>query len=69
MNLDEIVDQLSHEFLLVSMKRQLDQVDDPEALRQMVLQMIELVESQKAMFKKLLWELIDDDPEARKLFE
>ena len=69
MDLNEIVDSLSHEFLLVSMKRELDKVDDPEHLRIMVLQLIELVESQKAMFKKLLWQLIDEDPEAKDLFE
>jgi hypothetical protein len=69
MDLNEIVDSLSHEFLLVRMKRELDQIHDPETLRHMVLQVIEIVEGQKAIFKKLMRELIDDDPEAQRMFE
>ena len=65
----EIVDSLAHEFLLVKMKRELDQVDDPEHLRLCCLQLIELVESQKAMFKQLLYSLIEDDPEAEQYFK
>ena len=69
MNLEDILDSLEHEFLLVKMKRELDQVNDPEQLRQMVLVMVDLCESQKEMFKKLLYSLIEDDPEAQELFE
>lgn len=69
MDLGEIVDSLSHEFLLVKMKRELDTIDDPEVLRASVLTLIDLVERQKGMFKQLLYTLIDDDPEAQQLFE
>ena len=68
-DLNEILDELSHEFLLVKIKRELDTVHDLEELRRVVLTLVDLVETQKAMFKKLLWELVDDDPEGRKLFE
>ena len=69
MNLDEILDQLSHAFLLERIKREVNRVDDPKALRAMILQLVDLNETQKAIFRKLLHELIDEDPEAQKLFE
>ena len=69
MNPDEIVDSLAHEFLLVKMKRELDQVNDPEHLRMCCLQLIDLVESQKTVFKQLLYSLIDNDPEAEEFFK
>ena len=69
MNLEEILDSLEHEFLLVKMKRELDHVNDPEQLRQMVLVMVDLCEKQKEMFKQLLYTLIEEDPEAQELFE
>jgi len=69
MNLEEILDSLEHEFLLVKMKRELDHVNDPEQLRQMVLVMVDLCEKQKEMFKQLLYTLIEEDPEAQEMFE
>ena len=69
MDPSEIGDALAHEFLLVKMKRELDEVNDPEHLRLCCLQLIDLVESQKAMFKKLLYTLIEDDPEAEEYFK
>ena len=53
---------MEHEFLLVSMKRDLDRVDDPEQLRQVCLQLITLLEVQKQTFKKMIFGLIEDDP-------
>ena len=69
MDLNEVIDSLSREFLLARMKREIDTVHDPEQLRAMILQLINLVEDQKNIFKKLLWELIDEDPEAQQMFE
>jgi hypothetical protein len=69
MRLDDIMDSMSHEFLLVRMKRELDGVQSPEQLRQACLQLIDLVERQKSMFKQLLYTLIEDNPEAQELFE
>jgi hypothetical protein len=69
MDVNEILDQLSHEFLLVKMKRELDTVNDPEELKRACLMLIDLMERQKAMFKHMLFTLIDGDPEAQELFE
>ena len=67
--MDEIIDELSHAFLLEKIKRELKDVNDPEDLKRMVLTMVDLMEKQKGVFKKLMWELIDEDPEAQKMFE
>jgi hypothetical protein len=69
MNFDEVVDSLAHEFLLVKMKRELDEVSDPEELRRACVLLIDLMERQKMMFKGMLYQLIDGDPEASELFE
>ena len=71
MRFDEIMDTMSHEFLLVRMKRELDEVQNPEQLRQACLQLtrFDLDERQKAMFKQLMYTLIEDNPEAQELFE
>ena len=69
MNVDEVLDSLAHEFLLVKIKRELDMINDPEELRSCCLQLVTLCETQKGIFKKLLYTLIDDDPEAQELFE
>ena len=69
MNVDEILDSLAHEFLLVKMKRELDTVHDPEELRRACVMLIDLMERQKALFKNMIHQLIDDDPDAQELFE
>ena len=58
---DEILNSLEHEFMLVSMKRDLDKVSDPDELRQVCLQLISLLEVQKATFKSLIFSLIEED--------
>jgi len=58
---DEILNSLEHEFMLVSMKRDLDKVSDPEELRQVCLQLISLLEVQKATFKSLIFSLLEED--------
>lgn len=62
MDKEEILNSLEHEFLLVSMKRDLDRVEDPEELRQVCLQLITLLEVQKQTFKNMIFGLIEDDP-------
>jgi len=62
MDKEEILNSLEHEFLLVSMKRDLDRVSDPEELRQVCLQLITLLEVQKQTFKNMIFGLIEDDP-------
>ena len=69
MKFDEIMDDMAHEFLLVRVKRELDEVNDPESLRRACLLLIDLLEKQKATFKQMLYSLIEDDPEAQELFE
>ena len=69
MKFDQIMDDMAHEFLLVRMKRELDEVNDPESLRRACLLLIDLLEKQKATFKQMLYSLIEDDPEAQELFE
>jgi len=59
---DDIVNSLEHEFLMVSMKRDLDRVSDPEELRQVCLQLITLLETQKQTFKNMIFGLIEEDP-------
>jgi len=62
MDKEDILNSLEHEFLMVSMKRDLDRVNDPEELRQVCLQLITLLETQKQMFKDMVFNLIEDDP-------
>ena len=62
MDKEEILNSLEHEFLLVSMKRDLDRVSDPEELRQVCLQLITLLEVQKQTFKNMIFGLIEEDP-------
>ena len=61
MDKEDILNSLEHEFLMVSMKRDLDRVTDPEELRQVCLQLITLLETQKQLFKDMVFSLIEDD--------
>ena len=54
------MDDMAHEFLLVKIKRELDTIHDPEMLKRMVLELVDLVEKQKATFKGLMWQIFDD---------
>ena len=67
--MDEIIDELSHAFQMEKIKREVDGVDDVITLRQMVLTLVDLNERQRAMFKNLLWKLIDENPEETESFE
>lgn len=50
----DLMDDVAHEFLLVKVKRELDTVHDPEALRMVCVELVDLVERQKSMFRQLL---------------
>ena len=65
----EIIDELSHAFQMEKIRREVDGVDDVKMLRQMVLTLVDLNERQRAMFKSLLWKLIDENPEQSESFE
>ena len=69
MEMGDIMDELSHAFLLEKMKREVNQIDDVQTLRQCVLTLVDLNEKQKMMFKQMLYSLIEDNPEASELFE
>ena len=69
MQFDEIIDDMAHEFLLVKMKRELDDINDPEVLKQCVLTLVDLAERQKGLFKQMLYSLTDENPEIQELFE
>ena len=69
MQFDEIIDDMAHEFLLVKMTRELDDINDPEVLKQCVLTLVDLAERQKGMFKQMLYSLTDENPEIQELFE
>lgn len=60
MGKDEIMDSLAHEFLLVSIKRQLDDCQDKETLRDTCLQLVDLIERQKAMFRQLIFNMYEE---------
>lgn len=69
MDTNEIIDELSHAFQMEKIKREVNTVDDVKMLRQMVLTLVDLNERQRAMFKNLLWKLIDENPEQSESFE
>ena len=48
------MDDVAHEFLLVKVKRELDTVHDLEVLRVASVELIDLIERQKSMFRQLL---------------
>ena len=47
-------DGLAHELTLEMSRRELYRCEDPEILREVALQLINLVESQRAMFLRLI---------------
>ena len=53
------MDEMAHEFLLVKIKRELETVRDPDVLKSMVLQLVDLIERQKGMFKQMMFDLIE----------
>ena len=54
------MDNLSHEFLLTRMKRELAEIHDPEELRRCILVLVDLAERQKAMFRQMLEDMLEN---------
>ena len=54
------MDNLSHEFLLTRMKRELDEIHDPEELRHCILSLVDLAERQKAVFRQMLVDMLEE---------
>lgn len=55
----EVRDALAAEFFLHQVRTQLEQCDDIEELRGLVLQLTDLLQRQKAMFRQLLGKELD----------
>ena len=53
----EIRDTLAREFLLQTVKREVDDCDDIEKLRQCVIELVDALEAQKAIFKQIMYEM------------
>ena len=45
------------------MKRDLDEIHDPEELRRCILSLVDLAERQKAVFRHMLVNMLDDSEE------
>ena len=54
-------DDLAHEFMVAKIKMDLDNVKDPEQLRQACLLLIDLIEKQKAAFKSLIGGFFEEE--------
>lgn len=61
--LDILESDLAHEFMVIKIKRDLEEVKDPEQLRQACLLLIELMEKQKAAFKNLFSGFFEEELE------
>ncbi len=60
---DILESDLAHEFMVVKIKRDLEEVKDPEQLRQACLLLIDLMEKQKAAFKSLIGGFFEEELE------
>ena len=60
---DVLESDLAHEFMVVKIKRDLEEVKDPEQLRQACLLLIDLMEKQKAAFKSLIGGFFEEELE------
>ena len=54
---DEVMDSLAHAFAKEKIRREINEVSDPETLREMVMVLFDLHERQKAMFRQLIMDL------------
>ena len=54
---EEIMDDMAHAFQLEKIRREVDQCDSLEVLRQMVMVLVDVNERQKAMFRQLIIDL------------
>ena len=51
---EDVMDSLAHAFLLETIRRQADECDDMETLRKAIVELVDLLERQKAMFKQIM---------------
>ena len=54
---DEVMDNMAHAFQLEKIRREVDQCESLEVLRQMVMVLVDVNEKQKAMFRQLIIDL------------
>lgn len=54
---EEIMDDMAHAFQLEKIRREVDQCESLEVLRQMVMVLVDVNERQKAMFRQLIIDL------------
>ena len=57
MNPEEIMDDMAHAFQLEKIRREVNQCESLEVLRQMVMVLVDVNEKQKAMFRQLIIDL------------
>ena len=57
MNPEEVMDNMAHAFQLEKIRREVDQCESLEVLRQMVMVLVDVNEKQKAMFRQLIIDL------------
>jgi hypothetical protein len=54
---DEVMDSLAHAFQLEKIRREVNECESIEILREMVMVLVDVNEKQKAMFRKLIMDL------------
>jgi hypothetical protein len=54
---DEVMDSLAHAFQLEKIRREVNECESIEILREMVMVLVDVNEKQKAMFRKLIIDL------------
>ena len=54
---DEVMDSLAHAFQLEKIRREVNECESLEILREMVMVLVDVNEKQKAMFRKLIMDL------------
>ena len=57
MNPEEVMDNMAHAFQLEKIRREVDQCESLEVLRQMGMVLVDVNEKQKAMFRQLIIDL------------
>jgi len=57
MNPEEVMDNMAHAFQLEKIRREVNQCESLEVLRQMVMVLVDVNEKQKAMFRQLIIDL------------
>lgn len=54
---DEIMDSMAHAFQLERVRREVEECESLDALRNMVMVLVDVNEKQKAMFRQLIMDL------------